>query len=57
MKNVLQVLLVYFGLVACLYAQSPTPATPNLTISAGTAQSGSGLVLSSDSPRAWKHLR
>ena len=57
MKNVLQVLLVYISLVACLYAQSPTPATPNLTITAGTAvNGGSGLTLSSDSPRAWKRF-
>jgi hypothetical protein len=43
MKNVLQVLLVYFGLAACLYAQ-----TPNLVVSAGPTGQASSLTITSD---------
>ena len=55
MKNLLQVLVVYFSVVAVAFAQTPTPATPNLTISAGSSVA-SGLVINSDSPRAWKRF-
>ena len=38
MKNLLQVLLVYISLTACLYAQSP-----NLVVSAGSTGQASSL--------------
>lgn len=49
MKNVLQVLLVYFGLAACLYAQ-----TPNLVVSAGPTGQAPTLTITSDSANPLK---
>ncbi len=49
MKNLLQVLLVYISLTACLYAQSP-----NLVVSAGSTGQASSLTVTSDSQSPWK---
>jgi hypothetical protein len=55
-SGILPIVAAVIAAIAVFWCAACFAQTPNLTISAGTASVGSGLAITSDSPRTWKRF-